>query len=46
MMKLVDKTDFRAAQQGPPLIAETAAILAADHHGTGIGPLQQAGDVQ
>ena len=46
MMELVDKADLRAPQHGAPFVVEAAAILAADHHRTAVGTLQEAGDVQ
>ena len=46
MMELVDETDFRAPQQGTPLVRQAAAILAADQHGAAIGALQQPRDMQ
>jgi hypothetical protein len=45
-MVLVDKADLGAAQQSPPLVAEAAAITAADQHRAAVRTLQQAGDMQ
>src|SRR5712671_6319015 len=46
MMELVDETDFRAPQQGPPLLGEAAAILASDDDPPAIGALEQARHMQ
>ena len=46
MVELVDEAERAAAQQGAALVRQRAAFLAGDADGAGVGPLQEAGDMQ
>src|SRR5215469_12679341 len=46
MMKLIHEPDMRAPEQGPPLVGEAAAILAADQHRPAVWALEQPRDME